>query len=158
MPITIQKQTNRQLHVLLSQSGSMAHKAELVNGFTSGRTEHSSEMFEFEAINMIKWLKQQQLPAQAAVVASSRREQGKGDKADKMRKKILALCHTMGWYARTPAGALLLRNGKPVLDFGRIDAFCTEKTHCKKTLQAHTADELPLLITVFERLLKSDLS
>lgn len=152
---TITPSTNRQLHALLAKSGNMQHKGELVHGFTSGRTTHSSEMLEFEAINMIKWLKEH-LPAHAAVVSPSRRGQGE-DAADKMRKKILAICHTLGWYQRDADGALLLRQGKPQLDFERINAFCTERTRFKKPLQRLSAAELPSVITSFEQLLKSDL-
>lgn len=152
---TITPSTNRQLHALLSKSGNMQHKGELVNGFTSGRTIHSSEMMEFEAINMIKWLKEQ-LPYHAAATSSSQRGQGE-DKADRMRKKILAICHTLGWYLRNEDGSLKLQQGKPQLDFARINAFCTERTQHKKPLQQLSAAELPSVITSFERLLKSDL-
>ncbi|OJV30471.1 MAG: hypothetical protein BGO32_08745 [Bacteroidetes bacterium 37-13] len=152
MPITIQKQTNKQLHVLLSQSGSMAHKAELVNGFTSGRTEHSSEMFEFEAINMIKWLKEQNQEPR------SKSQEPPSDVANRMRKKILAICHTMAWYKRDDNKELILKGGKPQLDFARINAFCTTRCPGKKPLQKYSLTELPAIVTIFERLLKSDLS
>ncbi|MDW8420126.1 MAG: hypothetical protein RML37_12015 [Chitinophagales bacterium] len=145
-PIT--PSANRLLHALLHKHGCMAHKAELVYGFTEGRTEHSSEMYEQEAQQLIGWLRSHfNDPA-----APPQR-----DAADRMRKKVMAICHTMGWYQRDAEGNLVLRNGQPVLDWQRIDAFCTQRTQPKKPLRELTASELPSVITSFERLLKSDL-
>jgi hypothetical protein len=143
---TITPSTNRQLHALLSKSGNMQHKQELVSGFTSGRTIHSSEMWEYEAIKMIKWLKEQNIEMQQYNAANN------------MRRKILAICHTLGWYQRNPDGSLQLRHGKPQLDFARINAFCRERTRYKKPFRELSAAELPSVITSFESLLKSDLS
>jgi NADH pyrophosphatase NudC (nudix superfamily) len=142
---TITPPTNRQLHALLSQSGNMQHKGELVSGFTSGRTIHSSEMLEYEAINMIKWLKEQI------------EEMKQYNVANMMRRKILAICHTLGWYVRDENDTLKLQQGKPVLDWQRINRFCCERTKYKKPLRELSASELPSVITSFERLLKSDL-
>lgn len=135
--------TNARLHGLLTKTGQMQHKAELVHGFTEGRTTSSTELLEYEALNLIGFLDQQF------------KEAGKPDKADRMRKKVLALCHTMGWYQRDANGQLVMKQGRAQLDYKRIDAFCTERGPYHKPLQQHTAAELTKLVTVFERLSKT---
>jgi hypothetical protein len=143
--------TNRQLHALLTQAGAMQHKQELVSGFTQGRTVHSSEMHQHEAEALIRFLRAHLQERQPAAATAANR-------ADRMRKKILAICHTLGWYRRNAfTGELILKNGKPQLDFMRINAFCVARSKHHKTLNEHTAAELPLLVTSFEKLLKSDL-
>lgn len=144
----IQPNTNRLLHKLLTERGIMEHKAELVSGFTEGRTEHSSEMLECEARALVAFLRQQ----------ANDKPAPPRDAADRMRKKVLAICHTLGWYVRSADGNLVLRNGKPQLDWQRIDGFCRERTKFKKPLQQLTAAELPSVITSFERLLNHDLT
>lgn len=147
----IQPNTNRLLHKLLTERGIMEHKPELVSGFTEGRTAHSSQMLECEARQLIAFLRQR-ANNKPAPTAPPR------DAADRMRKKALAICHTLGWYMRDADGHLLLRNGKPQLDWQRIDGFCRERTRFKKPLQQLSAAELPSVITSFERLLKHDLT
>lgn len=135
--------TNRQLHALLTVTNMMPHKADLVHTYSSERTEHSSELMEFEAINLIKYLRGLQTGQQPTPATNS---------SDKMRKKILAIAHTLAWYQRHADGKLVSNNGKQVLDMARINAFCTEKGPYKKPLQLHTEKELTVLVTVFEKL------
>lgn len=139
----ISKTTNRALHSLLNSTGLLPHKADLVASFTNGRTEKSSEMNETEAKQMLRHLSLQK-PVEY-------------NPANKMRRKILAICHDLAWYKRDAAGNLILEKGKPVLDFDRIDSFCTARSKHKKPLQAHTAEELPSLVVSFQQLIKSDL-
>ena len=127
--------TNKRLHVLLNKSGNMAHKEDMVYSFTGGRTDRSRLMTDDEARAMIAHL--QSLA---------------DDKANRMRRKIFAICHTLGWYMRDKNHELILNNGRPVIDTDRIDAFCLQRGPFKKPLQEHTAKELTTLVTVFERL------
>jgi len=136
----IQAVTNRQLHALLTVNNLMAHKSDLVNTFTDGRTQHSSEMMEYEATELVQHLRQLEKTKPAT------------DGCDVMRKKILAICHTHGWYQRHADSKLVMKDGRPVLDMARINAFCMQRGPFKKPLQLHTEKELPLLITIFEKL------
>lgn len=142
---TISPNTLKRLHTVLGRIGitSKEVKADMIAGVTIGRTDSTKQLYEGEAIALIDQL---QLQVKA--------EQ---DKADKMRKKVLAICHTLGWYKRSPEGELLLQHGKPKLDFERINSFCLQRSKYKKTLNKHSAAELPALITSFEKLLKTDL-
>ena len=137
---TIKKATNRKLHALLNATGNMPHKADLVSGYTNGRSDHSSAMLEYEALNLITYLE-----------ASKKDEE---ESCDKMRKKILAICHNMQWYGRYADGSLILHNSRPVLDFARINAFCKERGNGKKELQKYNSKELATLVTIFEKLEK----
>lgn len=139
LPITPAQ--NRKLHALLSKTGKIKFKAELVLSHTDGRTDTSSEMLSYEADNLCHYLNKQLAATEP-------------DAVDRQRKKILAICHTLQWYKRDASGALITKDGRPVLDFDRINTFCTTKTKYKKPLQAHTAQELPQLVTVFEKLTK----
>jgi hypothetical protein len=135
---------NKALHGLLMKLNIAAeHKAELVLSFTDGRTERSSEMTYAECQSFIQWCQSQ-----------LREEE---DKCQRMRRKILAICHELGWYKRDTGGQLYMHLGRPVLDFVRIDAFCVERGNAHKPLQHHTSGELTTLVTIFERVLKADL-
>lgn len=135
---------NKALHGLLTKLNiADEHKAELVLSFTEGRTEHSSEMTYAECQLFIQWCQSQ-----------AREEE---DKCQRMRRKVLAICHDLQWYKCDSSGALIKHLGRPVLDFVRIDAFCKERGNAHKPLQQHTSAELTKLVTIFERVLKSDL-
>ena len=140
----ISKATNRRLHALLAKTGQMDNKVELVHSFSQQRTASSQDLMEFEALNIIAFLEDK-----------FKTEQG-SDPADRMRKKILAICHTMQWYKRGANDNLILKDGRPVLDFDRINKFCKNKGPFKKALQDHTEQQLTRLVTVFEKLSKSN--
>jgi hypothetical protein len=141
----IASKTLKRLHTVMGSVGikDTEVKADLVSVITLGRTKSTSKLFEDEAKAIINQL-QLRINAEA-------------DKADVMRKKILAICHTMAWYQRDGNKELILKNGKPQLDFARINAFCSTRCPGKKPLQKYTAAELPAIVTIFERVLKGDL-
>lgn len=107
-------------------------KEDLVSQFTEGRTTSTREMKTTEAIALIRALNGQ--------VDSFR----PNDKADRMRKKILALCHEMKWE---------LPDGKVNMD--RVNGFCLSRGYLKKPLDEYSAKELPSLVTQFENLHKN---
>jgi hypothetical protein len=62
---------------------------------------------------------------------------------NKLRRKILAICHNLGWYIRDENNILVLdKNDKPKLDFNRIDQYCLTHSKYKKKLNDHTTSEL----------------
>jgi hypothetical protein len=126
------------------------HKRGIIASFTNGRTDRTNDMHFIEAHAMIAHLAK--LAGQTPL--SSRR--GAGGEArrvaeDKMRKKVIAIAYQLGW---------TLPNGK--LDYNRLNTFiathpvsprkeCTELNH-------HNYNELVLLITQFESILKKHLN
>jgi hypothetical protein len=162
MPVPVE--LNKQLHALLAQTNNMQAKPYLVESFTNGRTQHSSEMSHYEAIELVKHLKgikaqQTTANAPARVHNSEPTHIGNvmpavGKKTDKeranpMRKKIIALAHQMGWSTYHPD------SGKKIADMPRINAWCSKYGYLHKALNAYTIEELPKLVTQFDNLYKS---
>lgn len=136
------RQQNARLHWLLGEMNADKElKQSLIYQFTNGETTHSSEMSYQECDALILHLQKttQQSP-------------------DSMRKKILALCHQMNWYQRDPQGNLILKNGKPMLSYAKINNFCQKYGHAHKPFNRYTRQELPTLVTQFQNLFKSSLN
>jgi hypothetical protein len=111
-------------------------KDAMVRGFTDMRTDHVSEMRGHEAAAMIRHLKGLD-PDQA--------------KADRMRKKIIALA-----YRRAGLGGAASREEKKGV-LARLEEWCLKYSYLKKRLDAYTLRELPKLVTQYEEVYKSDL-
>jgi hypothetical protein len=121
---------NNKLHTLLAKTDQQKNKASLVFAFTEGRTESSSEMSIGECNSLIAWLQNLDKP--------------RVDPADKMRKKILSICHDMNWE---------LVSGK--IDWDRLNNWLKKFGYLHKGLNEYTMQELPKLVTQFENLLKT---
>lgn len=148
-------QLNAELHAELNRAGWMEHKPDLVTSFTEGRTHHSSEMNDAEARELISHIRRNNPKTKSARQFETTGIPASSNAADKMRKKILSMCHKMQWYKRDEYGSLLLKKGKPQLDWERIDNFCVARSHYKKELKKHSSQELPTLVTQFQNVLKS---
>lgn len=120
------------IHTLLNKHKMIAHKAEIIAGFTGGRTESSRDLQPGEAVRLIKYLNSLASASSATDV-----------KAERMRRKIISLGHEMNWRILTGSMA-----GK--IDMKRIDAWCTHFGYLHKRLDDYTYQELPRLITQFE--------
>lgn len=132
---------NAQLHVLITQLGiDKEIKAELVDQFTTGRTQSSSEMEYRECESLIGYLKSLQSDKKI-----DRMVYAHSERADRMRKKILSMCHELGWEI-TPGGKI---------DWYRLNGWLLKYGYLKKELNSYTYEELPALVTQFEQLLKS---
>jgi hypothetical protein len=107
----------------------------LVSGFSEGRSESTVDLTNDEANPLIKHLKSLD-PEEVA--------------AEKMRKKIIALCHEMSW--------TIVEHGKRKADMKRIDNFCIKSGYLKKKLNQYLYSELPTLVTQFEAIHKSFLN
>lgn len=126
---------NARLHLLLAQSGKRQHKKELVFSFTSGRSESSRGMTDQEARDMIAYL-------EGSVTAL--------DPADRMRKKIISMAREMGWEKRVA--------GKRIADMDRIKAWVMKYGQFKKPINEYEINELPALVTQFEKVYKDFLN
>ena len=67
---------NKRVHALLSQTGLMPQKGNIILGISNGRTESSRELDHHESLALIAYLKQQ--------------PKKKADPAEKMRRKIIS--------------------------------------------------------------------
>ncbi|SMO48311.1 hypothetical protein [Solitalea koreensis] len=135
----IQPPQLRRLHQLLNATGKLGRKHAFVYDFSNGRTESSSELLYNEATNLIRHLELMQTA-----------EQGNNPdlaKADKMRKKIIAMARKMGWETGAPA--------ERKADMHRINRWCEEKGYGKKNLNSYTLTELPKLVYQFEKVYES---
>lgn len=129
----------RIVHALLAKRGLMDMKAELVMVHTSGRTKHSSEMTRQEIARLINTL-QDGFADQKPFEADRR-----------MRRRILSLCYSLGWTRADQT------QQKMVLDTDRLDAWMVKYSYKHKPLADYRHHELPLLVTQFEKFVKSTL-
>lgn len=141
--IPISNTLNRQLHALLHQKGLMAAKPHLVSSFTRGRTESSAKMHQYEAIDLVRYLQCQPTPT------ATPKSPTPAQQANRMRRKLIALAHSMGWHTTHP------QSGDTIADMPRIDAWCTKYGYLHKPLNAYTLTELPKLLSQFDKLYKS---
>lgn len=113
------------INTLISKLGLESQKNTLCASFSQGRTESRSGLFKSEAAELIGYLKRKD-PEEAA--------------AERMRRKILAMCHEMRWYIP----------GTDRLDMQAIDEWMRKYSYLKKGLNQYLYKELPKLVTQFE--------
>ncbi len=123
----IQPYQLKTLHALLSSTGTMQFKREMIRDISGGRTESSRELTYQEAERIIEHLKSLNPTISGA---------------EKMRKKILSFAHEMGWHT--------LINGEWKIDIKSVDSWCVKYSYLKKRLNDYTYEELPKLVTQFE--------
>lgn len=123
---------NRRLHQLLNELGAMEIKKELVSSFTRGRSDSSKDLTITEAKSLIVHLQGFQV---------------NDNPADRMRKKIIAICYKIEWiYGNSPEDRKM--------NMAKIDNFLKKAGCLKKPLNAFTVKELPKLVSQFEQIEK----
>lgn len=142
----ISLETNRRIHSLLNQTGEMAWKQEWVGECTNHRAYSLKEVTPEEASAMISALEGVLKGLRAGYNPQSKIApimETPGEKIQKLRRKVLYYCHQMQWYRRDePTGTITVINGKPQLDFDRINNYCLKYSSAHKTLNDHTIEEL----------------
>jgi hypothetical protein len=128
MQTSTTKKTFLQLIAALNAAKQYPRRHDYVYRATNGRTESTKEVTEREA---------------GIIITELQTRFGIKDEADTMRKKIISLAHQMFWE---------LPGGKA--DMKRINNWCVDKGPYKKTLNTHTVKELPVLVSVFEKIYK----
>ena len=114
----------RQLFAVLREAGIYTdQRRDLIDQYTSGRTQSTTLMHDAEARRLIANVRQQ-----FAVSTGSQ-------KADRMRKKVIGLFRSMGKE----------KSGKADMEY--IEQWCIEKGAFKKRLNAHSTKELATLIS-----------
>jgi hypothetical protein len=131
---------NKLLHYLLGKLNiGQEVKEDLVYQFTNGKAKSSSEMSKEECQSLINHLNH--LKRETRLAPSGQKTFSSPE--DRMRKKILSICHEMNW-----------KKDDGRIDMNRVNDFCEKRGKYKKKLDAHTSEELRILITQFEKVLK----
>ncbi len=117
---------NKEFHGLLTSTGMAPQKATLVAAFTNGRSESSKDLNDYEAIELIKYLKGQ--------------KPGTDDASQKMRRKMISLAHELHWHVP----------GTGKVDMERLNNWCRSPGKYKKELNAHNYTELVSLVSQFK--------
>ena len=93
-------------------------------------------------------------PEASKIIQDIKKDAGEHDPCDLMRKKIISMAYTLNWTVYNPNNP-----EKPKADMNRINKWCMQYGQYKKTLNQHTAKELPHLVSQFQhKLLKKEMT
>lgn len=109
-------------------------KRELISQYTKGCETSSTKMTWKECENLITYLRNTYnkiKPGDTPVCVAS----------DRMRKKILSICHEMNWRKESK------------IDWDHLNSWLKKYGYLHKSLNAYKKEELPKLVTQFENLL-----
>ena len=128
------------LNSLLKKLNKQAYKIDYVVDVTNGRSQSSKDLTDQEYWQLIKVLENELVAHQSA-------EQPNPDfeKANRMRRKILSMCHEMGMHLP----------GTTKIDMAEVNKTCIAHSYLKKELNNYTNEELPKLVSQFELILKT---
>ena len=149
----------KRMYGLLRQTEETAYKDDYIWQASHERTVKSSELTENEAhflLNTIlEVLKGERMPINTHSslyknfkymphlgLQTPPAPENRNSQVNHLRRKVLAYCHKLGWYARNNNGDMIMKNGKPVLDYKGIDAYCKKYGKQHKPLNAHNEAEL----------------
>jgi hypothetical protein len=142
MPISTS--INAQLHLLLAQTKLLPQKANLVESFTNGRSGSTKDLHFIEATEMLTYLRTEFAKQNKADTTKKKDD----DQANKLRRKLIALAWQMNW-TTTKVNA----NGSThtACDMPRVNGWCNTYGYLHKPLNDYKVDELPKLLTQFEK-------
>lgn len=115
-------------------------KKNMVFSYTGDENKLSLKDLTFEqCADLVRKLNEQVSPstAQPAVNKDADKEA-----CNKIRRGILAICHNLKWYKKDENDVLILKDGKPQLDYVRIDDFCLMRSSAHKKLNEMSKEEL----------------
>lgn len=128
MKAITEKQVKR-IYTMIGNMNLRDEKENMVFSASLGRTSSVKSLSFTEAEGLIKSL----LSLQGSMNRNS---------SDKMRKKIIAICHDLGW--KEP--------GSNRIDMDRVNDFLLKRGKYKKKLNHLTKDELAITIEQMERI------
>lgn len=132
---------NKQLHAIKSSLNiEQEQHEELVYHYTNGRTSKSSQMTSHECQALINHLN---AVKKGTVTDNGRTRTTTMDGKEKMRRKLISICHEMKWRV----------NGKA--DVEALNCWLLKFGKYKKVLNQLTEAELPETLTQFENVLKT---
>lgn len=122
------------IHALLHKQGLLRHKAEIIEGFTNGRTGSSKGLHLHEAADLLSHL-----------MATEKDK----NVSSKLMKKLFAMAFEMGWCPEQeyvqPDGTITKKK-----NYDRLHGWVLKYGYLKKPLRQYTYNELPKLVSVFE--------
>lgn len=122
------------ISVLIHKQGLTAHKVEIIEGVSGGRTSSTKGMTAAEASDLIAHLTK----TSSDMNVSS-----------KLMKKLFAMAFEMGWSPKEkrvqPDGSI-----KEITNYSRLHGWVEKYGYLKKPLRNYTYNELPKLVTIFE--------
>lgn len=121
------------IYGLLGKTGLTEQKGPIVYSFSNGRTVSVKELTVQEANELVRHLNQQANQTTTQEAAG----------ANQMRRKILSMCHRMGW--ETESGKI---------DFEVLNKWMNQKSYLKKELNKYSYSELPKLVSQFTAVYK----
>lgn len=105
----------------------VSQKANILSGYG---VEHTNELSFKDAKHLIEYLK--------SLIIDTK------EKANQMRRKILAMAHRLQWEHE---------DGR--VNIERVDNWCNHSGYLKKPLNQYSYDELPKLVSQFKEVYKS---
>ena len=128
-----------------------AAKEDIVSEASKGRTTSVGKLLFAEADSLIKALKKDE---------PMKKEVNKADPCHKMRGKILSHAHELGWHKKDKNGITIRDPGtqKPKIDFDRVNEWCIKFGYLHKKLDRYTYEELPTLVSQFQKVYKNYLN
>ena len=141
-------QRHRRLYSLFRETGTEKYRHDLVFSFANGRTENSADLTDLEAQALIKHLEEQLGPG---AVGSHTKSQTIFE-GQKMRRRILSLCYTMGLTTWNKD------KSKSEVDFERLNSWMKHYSYLHKPLNDYSYKELQRLVKQFEHVAKETLS
>lgn len=137
----MKKATAKQIqkfHALLNELNLMEHKKDIVSEFTKGKQTSTKEMTMEQMIQAIEHLEANK---NAKTVSTKPK---RDSSLDRQRKKIIGFCREMGMEVEV--------RGETVADMSSIYKFIVKVGYLKKDLNDYTAQEMPILVTVIEKI------
>jgi hypothetical protein len=136
----------KRIHMLLNKAGEAAYKQDWVALISDHRVYSSKELSKAEADGLITALEQVLKGLRMGFNPQTIQQEAfetPAEQLQKLRRKVLYYCHQMQWYKKLDStGTIAIKNGKPELDFNRIDNYCKKYSRVHKTLNEHTIAEL----------------
>lgn len=127
----------------LGKKHDLTWKQDMVSYFTHGRTTSLKEMHDSEYLRMVKYLRQQ---TDLSVSTQELRKM----RMNEMRKKIFSLCRTMGYISGYSQADKKINQH---IVYSIVERYGYLKP---KPLGAYTWDELPKLVSQFEKMRKNN--
>jgi hypothetical protein len=123
------------INTALSKKGLMDEKRNIISNATNGRTTSSRDLFFDEAHSLLQFLNTDTDTTQ--------------EKADKMVRKLFAMCYDLGWIKEKP---VVGKGGKIEMkkDYSTLYEWVEKYGYLKKELRKYSYEELPKLLTQFQ--------
>lgn len=124
------------------QSRGTVERTELISDFTDGKKEHLSDLSPTEYKEFLNWIKMA-FKLNSNAPSKRKADDWQNTRENRMRRKIIALFKQMSY---------TLPNGNA--DMEAINAWCIHYGKIKKPLNDYTKDELVIIISQVEIILK----